>query len=248
MLGIRHNIITLLYAAKGVLENHLCRMESPNFKNDKDRLTSAEQCLTKVYGILGRTLDVTRSVGLRIKAKPHCTEGGRTNLRDIWFIVENGLRFETTQARVQVSASIPRNFPDLLCGEHDLQEAICLVAQNAIDALKNQPPANATVAWPDKKLILRAEVGMGRDEPRAMITIADNGPGISQDSIAQIFQPFYSTRHGQGGNGLGLYIARQLIVKNGGTINVSSFEGCGCTFVIDLPIAAKAENSTEKVA
>ena len=45
-----------------------------------------------------------------------------------------------------------------------------------------------------------------------MITIADNGPGIPEDQIEKIFEPFYSTR--KEGSGLGLYIAKELSESN----------------------------------
>lgn len=248
MLGIRHNMITLLYAAKGHLENHFHRAETSNFTTRDDQLASAEQSLQKTYDLVRRTLDVTRHLGLRIKSASTPKQGAHANLRDIWAAINRELPHETQNSSVQISTSLPRNFPELLCDENDLQEALSLLVQNSIDAFNALSASKTTVAWPDQRVILRAEVGISNGETRAIITLADNGPGVSQELISLMFQPFFSTRLEQGGNGLGLYLASQLIAKNNGTIRVSSFEGCGCTFVIELPIVAAIPQASVLVA
>jgi len=248
MLGIRHNMITLLYAAKSHLENHFYRAEAANFRNQEDQLASAEQSLKKSYELVKRTLDMTRAIGLRIKSAPRIHQGARSNLRDIWAAINRELPNENQNSSVQINTSLPRNFPDLLCDQSDLQEALSLLVQNSLDAFSALSASSTTVAWPDKRVILRAEVGMSNRETCAIITLADNGPGVSQELISLMFQPFFSTRLEQGGNGLGLYLASQLIANNNGTIRVSSFEGCGCTFVIELPIAAASPQPSVLVA
>lgn len=67
------------------------------------------------------------------------------------------------------------------------------------------------------------------------IHYSDNGVGIPVESINQIFTPFYTTRRGQGGTGLGLYIVYTLIGKLGGTIHCESEITKGVTFLIRLP-------------
>ena len=250
MLGIRHNMITLLYAAKGHLENHLCRIDASSFISQADQLTSAEATLQKVYSLLTRTLDIVRSFGQRIKTAPKRPYTSHANLRDTWASIARQLPVEVKDKAIQSSVSVPYNFPELSCDPKDLEEVLGLLVQNSIDAFSTADAvaAGTTIAWPNKRIVLRAEIGLSQNEPRAIITVADNGPGMSQESIGQIFQPFYSTRLEQGGNGLGLYLANQLITKNNGTIRASSFEGCGCTFVIELPIASTSQQLSERVA
>ena len=66
-----------------------------------------------------------------------------------------------------------------------------------------------------------------------VIEIADNGPGIPQDALDKIFEPFFSKR--AGGTGLGLAIARQMVENHRGHIEVESKVGEGTTFRIRLP-------------
>ncbi len=72
------------------------------------------------------------------------------------------------------------------------------------------------------------------------IAVADNGEGISDDAIDQIFDPFFTTK-GSVGNGLGLWVCKQIVEKHGGTIRVRSrVEGRmqGTTFWLILPVGA----------
>jgi len=74
---------------------------------------------------------------------------------------------------------------------------------------------------------------------RIRITIADNGQGISPAALPKIFEPFFTTK-GSTGNGLGLWVCRQIIEKHGGSIMVrsSTCKRQGTTFSIILPVLA----------
>ena len=73
-----------------------------------------------------------------------------------------------------------------------------------------------------------------------IITVADNGPGISKAALSKIFEPFYTTR--KEGSGLGLYIARQLCEANQAELTVDSEPGEGAYFHIRLALA-KAQSA-----
>jgi signal transduction histidine kinase len=72
--------------------------------------------------------------------------------------------------------------------------------------------------------------------------VADNGKGIPADMLDKVFDPFVTTRRGQGGTGLGLNIVFNLIVKQFcGTITVDSTEGNGATFTLRIPRVTPGE-------
>ena len=79
-------------------------------------------------------------------------------------------------------------------------------------------------------------------EGHAEVEVQDYGPGIAPAELANIFSRFYRIeRTGaspSGGLGLGLYIAREIVVAHGGTIDVRSTLGEGTTFTVRLPLAA----------
>jgi signal transduction histidine kinase len=65
----------------------------------------------------------------------------------------------------------------------------------------------------------------------------DTGPGIADDSLPNIFEPFYSTK--DGGTGLGLTVSYNIITAHGGTLELVSSSGPGACFCIYLPIGGK---------
>lgn len=72
--------------------------------------------------------------------------------------------------------------------------------------------------------VLKIEIGDHK------LSISDNGGGIDEDIIDDIFLPFKSTTNG---NGIGLYIAKEIVEKNNGTISVSNKDG-GAEFNIEF--------------
>ncbi len=73
------------------------------------------------------------------------------------------------------------------------------------------------------------------DSGFCVITVADNGPGISKSQLSKIFEPFYTTR--KEGSGLGLYIAKQLCEANQAELTVDSEPGEGAFFHVRLALA-----------
>ena len=67
------------------------------------------------------------------------------------------------------------------------------------------------------------------------LTVRDNGCGISEKAAQHAFEPFYSTRHGEGGMGLGLSIAYGIVVDHGGSIHIDGRSGTGTTVAVELP-------------
>ena len=71
--------------------------------------------------------------------------------------------------------------------------------------------------------------------------VRDYGRGIDADSISRVFDPFFTTRLGQGGSGLGLSIVYSLITRSlSGRVSVESVHGQGTVFTVDLPVNAPA--------
>ena len=98
--------------------------------------------------------------------------------------------------------------------------------------------SNAIAYTPNGSTI---DLEMRKMNGKVQVTISDNGPGISAQDLPHIFDRFYRgeksrKRNAAGGSGLGLSIARYIVVKHGGTIEVVSEEGKGTTFIVQLPI------------
>jgi len=70
----------------------------------------------------------------------------------------------------------------------------------------------------------------------AVVTIRDDGKGMTPRAVAQAFEPFYTTRLGEGGTGLGLSVVHGLVTELGGTIDLRSEPGAGLEVEIALPL------------
>ncbi|APV44490.1 PAS domain S-box-containing protein [Dehalogenimonas formicexedens] len=84
-------------------------------------------------------------------------------------------------------------------------------------------------------------IGTERTGETVRITVSDDGPGIPPEIMTKLFQPFFTTKAPGEGTGLGLALARSIILEHAGTLNVKSEPGEGATFVIELPIIAKED-------
>lgn len=72
-------------------------------------------------------------------------------------------------------------------------------------------------------------------EDAAVVSVADQGPGIPLDVQARVFEPFFTTK-GERGLGLGLDISRQIVRAHGGSLGFTSEVGQGSKFVVTLPL------------
>ncbi|HEU4882172.1 MAG TPA: HAMP domain-containing sensor histidine kinase [Longimicrobium sp.] len=102
-----------------------------------------------------------------------------------------------------------------------LRQVIDNLVRNAREAMGDTPDA-------------RLRVMVERDAGQAVVSVADNGPGIAPDKVKDIFKPFHSTK-GKG-MGLGLAICREIVEAHAGRIEVDSTVGEGTTFTVRLPL------------
>jgi PAS domain S-box-containing protein len=77
----------------------------------------------------------------------------------------------------------------------------------------------------------------------ARLSVSDTGHGMTQDTIARIFEPYYTTKAVQDGTGLGLAMVLGIVQKTGGSITVESRLGEGSTFDVYLPVYARIPGS-----
>jgi len=127
---------------------------------------------------------------------------------------------------------IPANVPEVYC---DSEKAVRVITNLAINAIKFTPAGGKIAIWARSSLV----------EGEVTIGVTDEGPGIDQEKISQIFKRFEQLDDGVKstvkGHGLGLNIAERLIRINLGRLHVESDVGKGSTFTFTMPIADPSE-------
>ena len=141
---------------------------------------------------------------------------------DLNRIVEIALQIVQTDSNHRVSVEFHAGeLPPVRCHRYQLALLFLHLFENAGDALGGSGVFRVTTSagpsWVD------AEVG-------------DTGPGIPQDDLERVFEPFYTTREERAG--LGLAIAREIATAHGGSLTATS--GSGATFLLRVPVARHA--------
>jgi signal transduction histidine kinase len=121
--------------------------------------------------------------------------------------------------------------PEVMCHRGDLNQVFLNLLINAGDALEGKEERG------EIRITSRAE------GPTAVISFADNGSGIPEHIKRSIFDPFFTTKEVGRGTGQGLALARAVLDKHGGSIEVRSVVGEGTTFTLRLPVAGKPASS-----
>ena len=128
--------------------------------------------------------------------------------------------------------------PRVRCYAGQLNQVFMNLLLNACDAL-------------DGKGRIRIRTRVRRDargEPVGVrLEFHDDGPGIPPDVQARLFEPFFTTKPVGKGTGLGLSISFGIVERHGGRMLVGSAPGEGTTFVIELPLVARASEPEEEV-
>lgn len=103
-----------------------------------------------------------------------------------------------------------------------IQQVVMNLVQNAVDALEGQA---------DGRITLSVE----RLGDRAVLSVADTGPGVPADLGAAIFDPFFTTKPVGRGTGLGLSISHKITEEHGGTLTLCDTPDGGACFCLSLP-------------
>jgi signal transduction histidine kinase len=124
-----------------------------------------------------------------------------------------------------------------LVDRYDAADAVVLASQNQLKQIVLNLIANARQAMP---LGGTVHVEVSRLGTHALVTVADDGPGIDPALLSRIFEPFFTTKRDLGGTGLGLSVSLGIAESHGGTLIASSEPGVGARFTVRLPLAEDA--------
>lgn len=138
------------------------------------------------------------------------------------------------RVHAQTAAALPKIELDMGL----FKQALLNLMLNACQAMEQQTGDDSETC--PRELIVRSLPRAAKEGGGVTVHVTDTGPGIPDEAIGKLFQPYYSTK--KGGTGLGLPTARRIIEEHGGSIHVHSEMGRGTDFIIALPLNADDGN------
>ena len=207
--GLAHEIRNPLAGIAGVIE--IVSRDLPPNSPARSVIKDAKEEALQINRILTDLLETARP-------KPP-----QFQVKDLGSTVEHAVMFARQQAvtkRIMIELDKGEHIPPIDHDPNQINQVLLNLLLNAIQAMEKPGTIFVTLR---------------RDKDAVLITVADQGKGISPENLPNIFRPFFTTKgHG---TGLGLSLARRIVEAHGGTITVRSELGKGTQFVLRLPIA-----------
>lgn len=144
------------------------------------------------------------------------------NIEEIIIKVQSLLTSEISKKNIHINVSSSINESLIKCNENQIEQLFFNLFSNACYALEKEGEINIEII--DDSIM-----------NQIVIEFSDNGDGIKKEHIDKVFDPFYTTKPGSEGTGLGLALCSKIMLEHGGSIDVYSKEGIGTTFKLRFP-------------
>ncbi|MGD8986138.1 MAG: ATP-binding protein [Desulfobacteraceae bacterium] len=222
--GIAHEIGNPIGIILGYFD--LIRKGEISDKEKEDFLDRIESEITRINRIIGQLLDFSR---------PSSGTQEETRIHDMIQTTVDMLRPQPTVEGVQIDLVLEASSDTIFADPDQLQQVFLNILMNAADALTGKESSEEDGS--EKTLTIRSQNTDGSIELR----FTDNGPGIPEEELTHILDPFYTTKEPGDGTGLGLSVSYRIIEGLGGTISAESAVGKGTTITLNFPLYGKEE-------
>ncbi|MBI1824125.1 MAG: response regulator [Nitrospirae bacterium] len=227
--GIAHDFNNILTAILG------------NISLAKSFLDSKEQLLTRLKEAEKASLRASELAQQLLTF----SKGGAPvkKLVSVKNFIEHSAHFALSGSNIQCQFYFQEGLWSVEADEGQLSQVI----QNLVINAKQAMPSGGTIRLEVRNLAVKDE-GLReihlRNREYVLISIQDQGTGISKENLSKIFDPYFTTK--TKGSGLGLSVSHSIIRRHQGAITVESNPGSGSTFVIYLPALAGLQIHPEK--
>ena len=191
----------------------------------KEYLQLQAKTLRKLDNFISDIIDFSRNSRLEVKHDEIDFDSMLKNAFETYEYMENA-------ARISKEVSIT-------------QESSFFTDKNRLNIIINNFLSNAIKYANPYQEQPKIKVSIEIDKKNALISIQDNGLGIPEEHVDKIFEMFHRAHPDKKGSGLGLFIVKEAIQKMKGHVEVSSREGKGTTFIINLPNMIELKKEAE---
>ncbi len=216
--GVAHEInnpLAVILQKTGWMEDLLEEeglKESANIAEFRQSIAKIEQHVERARKVVHNMLGYARKMEPRLE-----DVDVNSTIDQTITILENHARINNIDIQVDLAKTVP-----IIAGDQaQLQQVFLNLITNAIDAIGS----NGAI-----------EVASWRTDDHIVVTIKDDGPGLSEDMMRKIFDPFFTTKDPGKGTGLGLWVSHSIIAKMGGGIHVKNNPDKGAIFTVEIPI------------
>jgi len=220
---IAHEVGTPLNVIAGRARSIQRKSKDPEVV-EKNAEIVAEQT-ARITRIIQRLLDFTRrKIGTLGK--------GDVNLNELSLTTMELLAGQFSAAKVRTRLDRAEGLPRVAGDADRLQQVIINLLLNAVQAM----PDGGSLAL-ETRSVRRTRPGLEGSKEQAFVSVSvrDSGIGVPDAIRDKIFDPFYTTKDGQGGTGLGLAVCSGIVKEHDGWIDIENNEGGGTVFRVYLP-------------
>jgi CheY-like chemotaxis protein len=210
--GIAHEINNPLTGVIGYAQLLLQEDLPENIRKDLETINDGAQ---RVANVIQRLLAFARQY------KPQRTY---VNINDVIATTLDLRGYHLETSNIKVSMQLAPDLPVTIADAGQLQQVFLNLIVNAETEMK--------LARGSGRLSIKTQ----QIENNIRISFKDDGPGIAEENLERIFNPFFTTRQVGQGTGLGLSVCYGIVSEHGGRIYAESKPGKGATFIVELPI------------
>jgi PAS domain S-box-containing protein len=221
--GIAHDFNNLLTIIKGYTELGLTRSKNyPEIRSDLERIEDASE---RAAGLVRQLLAFSRRQLLQPKV---------LDLNGIVVGLDKLLR-RLMDEDIEMKTVVADKLGMIKADPGQIEQVIMNLVVNARDAMPGGGRLIVETANVDLDEAYARDHATVRPGRYVMLAVSDTGMGMSADTIAHIFEPFYTTKESGQGTGLGLSTVYGIVKQSGGYVWVYSEQGHGTTFKVYLP-------------
>ena len=221
--GVAHDFNNLLTIIKGYVEMALQRcLDRPELHGDIRRIENAAD---RAVNLVRQLLAFSRKQVLRPK------------ILDLNAIVVNldQLLRRLMNENIEMKTFVSKDVGAIKADPGQVEQVIMNLVVNARDALPDGGRIVIETSNVDLDSVYTLDHAVVRPGPYVLLAVTDTGIGMTADTVAHIFEPFYTTKESGRGTGLGLSTVYGIVKQSGGYIWVYSEIGKGTTFKVYLP-------------
>lgn len=209
--GAAHELNNPLTSVLGFAQLLADRHAEPDLRRDLERIASgARRCKNIVENLMAFAATL----------RP---ERVRVSMNELVLEAIAGHKDRLREINAELSLDLAPDLPDASADAGQLIQAFNLILDNAFKAL----------AETSSRRLLNVTTSLEGDHARA--EFADSGPGVKEEHMSRVFEPFFTTRPVGAGAGLGLSVAYGLVAAHDGRIGVRNRPGGGAVFTVEVP-------------